>query len=239
MLDFTIFGIPVRVEPWFWLTGFFLGGGFSHLQNGDYVSILVWLVIIFFSILVHELGHALVGLKEGGGAAWIRLWAFGGLAYNQGGRYTRAGRAKMIAAGPLAGIGLYILTCLSAIIIWPHNGVGLDMILFCSSLGNYVPDNPELYNIIIDTPTRFNIFRQLIWINLFWSLINFFPVFPLDGGQFMELFMRSRKKMHMIGTVVGAGLAVFGLWYFGSYFMAVLFGLLAFQNYQGYQQSRY
>ena len=41
MLRFTLFGIPIVVEPWFWLTMAFLGGGLNALQRnypGDYLG---------------------------------------------------------------------------------------------------------------------------------------------------------------------------------------------------------
>ena len=54
-LNFQLFGIPVRVHPLFWLIAVLLG------ISGDPqpAEILLWVVAVFVSILVHELGHAL------------------------------------------------------------------------------------------------------------------------------------------------------------------------------------
>ena len=92
MLRFTIFGIPVVVEPWFWLVMALLGGGVTALQRSypaDYLCVVLFMMAGFISVLVHELGHALTGWKRGGGQVWIRLWAMGGLAYQQGGAAPR------------------------------------------------------------------------------------------------------------------------------------------------------
>lgn len=237
MLDFTIFGIPVRVEPWFWLTSFFLGGGFHYLQRGEYHFILAWMIIVFISILIHELGHALVGIREGGGRAQIKLWAMGGLAYSEGAQFTRSGHAKMIAAGPLAGIALYVVVCLITTMIWWENRVGFDLVLYCSSLNYYVPNNPHLGDLFAEHYSKVWIVKQLIWVNLVWSLVNFLPVYPLDGGQFYGVYSRSRKKVHQVGMITATLFACIGLFYFKELYIAVLFGFLAGQNYLAYKQT--
>ena len=87
MFRFTIFGIPVQVEPLFWLVMAYIGGGFYALKSNSpaaYTGVLLFMMAGFISVLGHELGHALVGWKRGGGRVWIKLWAFGGLAYHQG-----------------------------------------------------------------------------------------------------------------------------------------------------------
>ena len=52
-LRFNIAGFPVRVHPLFWVIAILLGSGSDNL-----LMIPVWIVIVFVSILVHELGHA-------------------------------------------------------------------------------------------------------------------------------------------------------------------------------------
>ncbi|MEZ6147021.1 MAG: hypothetical protein R3B91_16710 [Planctomycetaceae bacterium] len=61
-LTFSLFGIPVRVIAWFWLTAVILG--FSSVHIGP-EYLLAWVAIVFVSILVHELGHALVAAAFG------------------------------------------------------------------------------------------------------------------------------------------------------------------------------
>jgi Zn-dependent protease len=240
MLKFTIFGIPITVEPWFWAVGFFLGNGFHHLQNGSYISIATWLVIIFFSILVHELGHAIVGYKLGGGSVWIRLWAFGGLAYQQGARFTPRNRRLMIVAGPAAGLCVFIVTVIIMLIIWPGQ-TGRDLVGLAIGYKNYTEITPEAINILVQTYIRFDIFNDLIWVNLWWSLVNLLPIYPLDGGQLADSFMKSRKKMFMLSmfTAVGVIIAAALIMDIPSPFIIMMFAFFAFQSYQGYEKSQY
>ncbi|HQU37438.1 MAG TPA: hypothetical protein PLR65_12710, partial [Anaerolineales bacterium] len=51
-LRFSIAGIPVRVHPLFWLIALLLG------SSGDLLHIVIWILVVFVSILIHELGHA-------------------------------------------------------------------------------------------------------------------------------------------------------------------------------------
>jgi Zn-dependent protease len=227
MIRFTIFGIPVEIQPWFWLMVFFLGGG---MRVGDSVSVLqiaTFAVIALISILVHELGHAIVGRKLGGGRANIVLWGMGGLAYNHGGRFDRSGRMWMILAGPGAGIalGFVVVLVLGALTDLP-SALGLTgQILF-----GFGRITPQLVNFIGDQQMRLYIFTQFIYINFLWSLINLLPVHPLDGGQFADLFIKNRNHTHWLGVICGASAAVIFL-SMGQAYAAVLFGMLAFQNY--------
>ena len=103
----------------------FLGGGLNALQRSypaDYLGVVLFMMAGFVSVLVHELGHALTGWKRGGGQVWIRLWALGGLAYQQGGSLDRKNRCLMILAGPGAGLLLGLLSIASLFVILPLRG---------------------------------------------------------------------------------------------------------------------
>ncbi|HSO11633.1 MAG TPA: hypothetical protein VLT51_04610, partial [Anaerolineales bacterium] len=71
-LRFSIAGIPVRVHPLFWLIALLLG------SSGALVEIPIWILVVFVSILVHELGHALA-FRRYGIQSHIVLHAMGGL----------------------------------------------------------------------------------------------------------------------------------------------------------------
>ena len=72
-LRFSIAEIPVRVHPLFWVIAILLGSRSSTL-----IDILIWIVAIFVSILIHELGHALA-MRQFGQRSQIILHATGGL----------------------------------------------------------------------------------------------------------------------------------------------------------------
>jgi stage IV sporulation protein FB len=78
----------------------------------------------------------------------------------------------------------------------------------------------------------------LLWVNIFWGLINLMPVQPLDGGNVARnLFLHydpldGVRKALWLSVITGALLALLGLFAFRSIYMALLFGLLAYQSYQ-------
>ena len=155
MFRFTIFGIPVEVEPWFWLVMAFIGGALGALSGNSpdaYLGVILFMMAGFVSVLVHELGHAMTGLKLGGGRVWIRLWAFGGLAYQQGGRFDRQRRCAMILAGPGAGLALAAISIVSLFIIFPAPEASKRLILYLSytnipheAMLTIFPDNRPVY----------------------------------------------------------------------------------------------
>jgi stage IV sporulation protein FB len=59
-LHFRLFGIPVRVHPFFWVATLFLG---MAGKTADPVNTLIWVAVVFVSILVHEFGHATIQLS--------------------------------------------------------------------------------------------------------------------------------------------------------------------------------
>src|SRR3954464_9130641 len=75
-LHFRVFGFPVRVHPLFWIVSLLMGLGSGP---ADPQRTLVWVAVVFVSVLLHELGHGSVQ-KFYGGHPWITLYSFGGLA---------------------------------------------------------------------------------------------------------------------------------------------------------------
>lgn len=99
MIRFHIFGIPVTVQPFFWITLALIGGAL-HIDSRDgMIYILFFITAGFISIMVHELGHALMAVKFGARTE-IVLQAFGGYAAYSGVRMTRAQSAIITAGGP-------------------------------------------------------------------------------------------------------------------------------------------
>jgi Zn-dependent protease len=108
MLKFGLFGIPVVIEGWFFLTTALLGGAAGATDPDDWIRVAIWIGVVFVSILVHELGHALAGRKYGA-TPHIRLHGFGGVTFLPGTIFTRPQNIAVSAAGPAAGFGLGLL----------------------------------------------------------------------------------------------------------------------------------
>ena len=70
-MRFTLAGFPVQIHWSFFLVAALLG--FSR----DLYVLLVWMGVVFVSVLLHEMGHALVGRRFGMHPE-IFLYAMGG-----------------------------------------------------------------------------------------------------------------------------------------------------------------
>lgn len=108
MVRFHIFGIPVLVHPFFWVTLGLIGGALDANSPDAILRICLFLLAGFISILVHELGHALTARKFGARSE-IVLQAFGGYAAYSGVRLTRPQSFAVTAAGPAVQIVLGLL----------------------------------------------------------------------------------------------------------------------------------
>jgi len=215
-LRFSLFGIPVRVHPLFWAVSAFMGWAPNDIR-----MTFIWIACVFVSILVHELGHALTA-KYFGWPPEIVLYHFGGLAMFQpySGMTTR--RSIIVsAAGPLAGFALY-----GAIFFFKYLSI---------RYGLWNDFSQQALNYISMT------FYYLLYINLFWGLINLAPVLPLDGGHICEDVCKAVKRYRgdvlaiQISMVVAGALA-FYFFQQGLRFAGIMFALFAFFNFQSYQQ---
>src|SRR5262245_36001714 len=107
-LAFSLFGIPVRVIPWFWLAGVLLGFDWVRDPDQGPLLLLIWLGVMFLSILVHELGHACFAALFGYPPS-ILLYQFGGVTLFQPTHgYSTAKAILITAAGPAFGAALAI-----------------------------------------------------------------------------------------------------------------------------------
>jgi Zn-dependent protease len=95
-----IFGFPLRIDPFFFVTAWLIGGRQEPLW------MLVWVVVVLTGVLAHELGHAFAGRRLGL-EPWIRLMAFGGMTGWMRPRQLTPGQNILIsAAGPAVGISI-------------------------------------------------------------------------------------------------------------------------------------
>jgi Zn-dependent protease len=108
MLSLRLFGVPVFIQHWFWITAFLLGGGLAIRGSLDWIPVFVSMVAILVSVIVHELGHALAS-RALGGAPRVILHGLGGLTYLGRRDFGRLESIGVSLAGPLAGFALALL----------------------------------------------------------------------------------------------------------------------------------
>lgn len=96
--------IPIHIYPIFWILAFAIG----LLNGGTIWGILMWVAIVFISVLAHEYGHALTAIAFGQ-RAHIDLLGFGGLTHRHGRKLSLWKEFLISLNGPLASFGLYLL----------------------------------------------------------------------------------------------------------------------------------
>ena len=174
---FTVRGIRIGVDiSWFfvlfliilWLSGFYrdvLGGEQSDL--GPYGLAVASALLFFGSILLHELGHAVVANRLGIPITQITLWLFGGVARMSRDSDTAGTEFKIAAAGPL-------VTLVLAIACWAV-GIAVAGADEFSAAIRFDPD-AEISGVVA-------MIAWLAEINLLVLIFNLIPAFPLDGGR--------------------------------------------------------
>src|SRR5262249_28403399 len=98
-MKLRILGIPIKVEVSFWFTVVILG----LVRVPELAFIVEWALVVFVSVLFHEMGHALVG-RAFGLTPSIQLYALGGLtSWTEGKRLAPLKSIAISLAGPGAG----------------------------------------------------------------------------------------------------------------------------------------
>jgi Zn-dependent protease len=172
---FTIFGIRIGVDfSWFivlFLYIFLLSDYFNSVLAGSqteaYVVSVVSALLFFVSLILHELGHAVVARKLGLEITGIDLWFFGGVA--KLGRDADRPRTEfwVAIAGPL---------------------VTVLVIGVCIGLGALVSTSGDLFGAAtLETGETVSpatvVLGWLAFINVLLLAFNMIPAFPLDGGR--------------------------------------------------------
>lgn len=210
MVRFTLFGIQVEIQPWFWITLAFLGGVTTAKTPESFLGVLLFILAGCISILVHEFGHALTGRHFGAQTA-ITLHAFGGFASFPAGRFTRVQDFLVTAAGPAIQLLL--------------GGI------FAVILGFTIGKIPPMLELFV---------KHMIWVSIVWAILNLIPVLPMDGGRLMASILGPGKHQLTLqismGIAITAALVLYQLTH--SFLFPLFLGLMAYQNWQQLQSYR-
>ena len=234
-LRFSLFGIPVRVHPFFWVVALLLGFDASP----QLIDLVVWVAAVFVAILVHELGHAMV-MRAYGFSPWITLYGLGGLAsYGSGSGYGSRGpdtfgQILISAAGPGAGFLLAGLLAVALVLAGP----GIEVLL----IGGFLP-YVRVAGVVGSSAFTYFI-QDMLFVCTFWGIINLLPVYPLDGGHIArEILLRANphegiRQSLMLSVLTAIAVAVIALFRLGDFYIAVMFDFLAYASYAALQAYR-
>jgi len=198
-----IFGIPVKIDSSF----LFICALLAYSRLSQPIFLVEWLIVIFVSLLVHELGHALV-VRSFGLSPQIMLYSMGGLtSWTDEKGISHAKHIAISLAGPFAGFLFYGIVYISNMYL-PD--------LFADQLGQQTYDD-------------------LRFVNMWWGVFNLLPILPLDGGNVAYSIEQWATKNHrgVITRVISLLAAVgVGLWALsvGRPWIVFLVALFAWNN---------
>jgi Zn-dependent protease/CBS domain-containing protein len=177
---FHVRGIRIAVDwSWFlvlflvifWLSRFYGDVlGESGSATAPFALALASAAGFFGSIVLHELGHAMVALRNGIGISSIQLWIFGGMARMDRESDRPATEFKVAAAGPL---------------------VTLAIVVFLTAVG-LLAAGPEEFRkaVLIESDSGVSgVLAMVAWlatINFLVLVFNLLPAFPMDGGRIVR-----------------------------------------------------
>lgn len=187
-----IFGIPIYLDMFFVLVLIL----FTHpyFTKNDVALMSAGIVIIIglmLSILLHELGHAMMGRLFGAEVSHIELTGIGGVANFARSLPTSAWkRMAIFLAGPAVNLVLWL---------------GFEELAGMAAVG--------------DLPFLALALGVLATANLFLMIFNLLPAFPLDGGQTLDAFLSlivgpqwATRLVGVLGLLIAVAIAVFSLY---------------------------
>lgn len=201
--------IAVRVDPLFFLLVIFLS---VYNSNFDPVGSLIWGVVIFLSVFVHELGHAFTALFFGQTAS-IEFVGFGGVTRRHGPSISLLQEFILVLNGPLAGFCLALLAG--------------GMLTF---FGNDLPTILKYFLLIT------------AYANIFWTVVNLLPIQPLDGGHLLRIALTSvfglkGTKIALFLSFLFSLFITLVFFYWGFLLVGSLILLFAFEGFRAWKNS--
>ena len=235
-VNFRLGNIPVRIHPGFLILPVIWGS-----NTGSGIGIVIFLLVFFVSILVHELGHALLMRYFGEDPRIVLYWS-GGLAINDGGgpwRVSRRMRGRsqfeqilISFAGPAAGLmlALAILGVIKVMGAGIYASFHWIPVFEFDFQGTSAENNPYLQMAL----------HFAFYISLYLNLFNLLPVYPMDGGQiargvYLQLNPWQGLKYSLVLSLVVAVVVAILFWQNRAMVGAIFFAMFAIQNFQELQ----
>jgi Zn-dependent protease len=201
-----VFGIRIGVDPsWFFVLFLIIYSLTGYYDN--FALAVISALLFFLSIVLHELGHAVVAMRNGIPIAGIDLWMFGGVARMSRDTDSPGVEFRVAVAGPL---------------------VTLVIVGVCLGLGALIAGGQDVWEASRFDATASDataVLGYLAAINTLVLLFNLIPGFPLDGGRIARAIAwrrtGDRNRATLFAARLGRGFA---------YLMIAAGGLLLFSG---------
>jgi len=185
----TVSGIEVRVHATFLILLAFYGfASYRHAGPVAALAGVIFILILFACVLLHEFGHAFAARRYGIRTPDITLLPIGGLARLER-MPERPGQELVVAA---AGPAVNVV-------------IALILFAFGARIGSVASVTPE-------QATGIALLDALLAVNLILVAFNLVPAFPMDGGRMLRAilsFRMDRARATQIAASVGQAFAVF------------------------------
>jgi len=213
-----VFGIRIGVDvSWFfvfflviyWLTGNYSDSLGSGKDTEAFLLGVISAILLFGSIVLHELGHALAARRLGIAIASIDLWLFGGLAKMERDTRTAGEEFKVAAAGPAVTLVIAAVCFAAASLI-----AGADQAL----------DATGVEGSRLDPAVA--VLGWVALVNVSLLIFNLIPGYPLDGGRIARsiVWWRTGDRTRATRTATRLGRGVSYLMIGGGVFIAIATG---------------
>lgn len=178
----TILGIPLFLDRWW----FFILVLFSWDFSRSYVVLspnFAWLfglisaLLLFGSVLLHELAHSIIAINQGVAVESIELHPLRAITNMSQEGDTPKAVFRIAIAGPTANLGLAALFMLGAWAIGGEQIFNLSPKQPIVNLADMIGAGRALIALI---------FWNLFQVNLLLGLLNLLPGLPLDGGHVLK-----------------------------------------------------
>jgi len=174
-----LFGIEIRVHLTFLFLLVFVWSTEPATQDVNAALRGLGLVgIVFGSVVLHELGHALMARGSGVPAKAIILLPIGGVTLLDEANaipdpvngWKR--EIRIAVAGPLISLFVAGVSALILLAVIPGFSLGTKPFLYSGAL-----------------------LRSVVWANLYLGLLNLLPAYPMDGGRVLRAIFSRRADM--------------------------------------------
>ncbi len=214
--------------------------GFTHnLGIVDTLWLLGLYLALFFCVLLHEYGHALMARRYGVTTKDIILTPIGGIARLERMPERPVQEFLVAIAGPMVNVFIALFLTGIAALVFRGEGWGIYQVL----VGEYFDIGTQDGSSITDELPQTAYFSLLVHLsflvvmNIWLVVFNLIPAFPMDGGRIFRslLAMRfDRVRATQIASWLGQGIAVlfilYGMWEWssGNFNMLAVIGFFVF-----------
>ncbi len=201
---FKILGIPIQINitwiiafvliTWWFSTGVYPARVYGWTEINYWIIGAVTSLVLFASVLIHELAHSFVALSKGHSIEGITLFLFGGVSKIVGDSKKPSDEFYISFSGPLSSL------VIGVIFILLNNLINLGSGIFSQNI------------------------RELIYVvafmNILLAVFNLIPGFPMDGGRILRAIIwwfsgnkdMASRFVYVLGKYISFLIVGWGIW---------------------------